>query len=168
VLLLLGFPFVLFALNALVHQALRLFGVTFKVQKVVILCVVAGNIPMLGAAWWCSLRYLMNDPAELAFGALFAVIVYNALGVFYFQCFNLSETSLHIHALTGIFLGHEMSPQKEAEYDAAAMVAVRLDRLVELGQARKLGDRYFASGRSFLFASKLFDFWRLLINCRGG
>lgn len=167
VLLLASTPFWVLALNMLVHRLLKLLAVPFNVQKTAFLCVVAGNIPMFLAVWWLALSHLTGDPVELVFGAVFALIVYNMLGVFYFQCFNLSETSLHIHALTSIYLGQEQAPQAEAEYDAASMVAVRLDRLLELGQVRKEGDKYFSTGRSFLFAARLFDFWRLLIRCHG-
>lgn len=171
VLVLLASPFVMFVLNIALHQTLRHLRMPFVAQKTVMFCALAGNAPVLAAAWWFSLRHVA-DPVELVCGWLFALCVHNAFGCFYFQCFNLSETSLHIHALSEVHLGIEVDEGRNAAEELATgtaeAVAVRLNRLVELGQARREGDRYLATGGIFLYVSKLFDFWRWLIGCSVG
>lgn len=164
-LVLLASPLVVLALNVAVHRLLRAAGRPFVAQKTVFFCAVGANVPVLAAAWWLALRHVA-DPVELAFGWLFALGLHNALACFYYQCFSLSETSLHIHALTEVYLGHQPKPQPEQGLDEA--VSVRLDRLVELGQARVAGGRYVSCGGIFLYVARLFDFWRWLIGCGGG
>lgn len=163
-LVLLASPLVVLALNVAVHWLLRASGKPFVAQKTVFFCAVGANIPVLATAWLLALRQI-SDPVELAFGWLFALALHNALACFYYQCFSLSETSLHIHALTEVHLGHQPQPQPEQGLDEA--VSVRLDRLVELGQARLVEGRYVSSGGIFLHVAKLFELWRWLIGCGG-
>ncbi|PKN06781.1 MAG: hypothetical protein CVU73_15435 [Deltaproteobacteria bacterium HGW-Deltaproteobacteria-8] len=176
VLVLLASPLAVFALNILVHALFRAFGMPFVAQKTVFLCALAGNVPVFAAAWWFSLRHVA-DPLELAFGLAFVFCLHNALGCFYYQCFSLSETSLHIHALTEVYLGRNrdetpgagvntgVQASKEVALEADEAVAVRLNRLLELGQVCKDGNRYLLTGGIFLHVSRLFDFWRWLIGC---
>lgn len=176
VLVLLASPLAVFALNILVHALYRALGRPFVAQKTVFLCALAGNVPVFAAAWWFSLRHLA-DPLELAFGLAFVFCLHNALGCFYYQCFSLSETSLHIHALTEVYLGRtrDEAPGAGLSKDVQATggealeadeaVAIRLNRLLELGQVRRDGDRYLLTGGIFLHVSRLFDFWRWLIGC---
>lgn len=165
ILVLLASPLTVLALNVAAHWTLRALGRPFVAQKTVFFCAIGANIPVLAAAWGLALRHLA-DPVELAFGWLFALALHNALACFYYQCFSLSETSLHIHALTEVYLGRQPQPQPEQGLDEA--VSVRLDRLVELGQARLVDGRYVSSGGIFLHVARLFDLWRWLIGCGGG
>lgn len=163
-LVLLASPLGVFVLNMAAHRVLRALDRPIVPQKTVFFCAVGANVPALGAAWWLALRHL-SDAVELTFGWLFAICLYNALACFYYQCFSLSETSLHIHTLTEVYLGRE---SKSLENDLDEAVAVRLRRLLELGQARLENGRYVSCGGIFLHVAKLFDLWRALLGCGGG
>jgi len=167
-LVLLASPLLVFAINIAVHQVYRLLGRPIMPQKTVLFCALWANVPVLAAAWWLALRHVA-DPVELAFGLGFALCLHNALGCFYYQCFALSENSLHIHALVKVHLGQGGEAEAEAAVDPHAetgeAMAVRLVRLVELGQIREEGGRYYSTGGVFLVVARLFDFWRALLGC---
>lgn len=172
-LVLLASPVLVFAINIAVHHIYRRLGRAIMPQRTVLFCALWANVPVLAGAWLLAICR-MEGGAEQALGMAFALCLHNVLGCFYYQCFALSENSLHIHALVKVHLGAGAEMDAEADAERRAMdahaetgeaMAVRLVRLVELGQIREENGRYYSTGGVFLVVARLFDFWRALLGC---
>jgi len=83
---------------------------------------------------------------------LFVPLITGLLAHLYFQIFNLSETARRIRILIHLKLGRPTEPENDI---TRKMISVRLERLVGLGQLRKIQDRYFAKQSWLLFVARM-------------
>ena len=109
-------------------------------------------------AWVFYLRHLPLQ--EAAFGCLYGTLVYGGLAFSYFQFFAMTETARRIRILREL---HDKGPltrnQLAASYGAEQMLTIRLNRMVELGQLEKEGDRFKVKGRLLLYVARITSAW---------
>ena len=129
-------------------------------QLVTLGCVLAGNLPLLGISLVSSRAEVWLDSKPLA-RAFYFLIVYNALGYSYFHLFNMSETARRVRILCEIDeSGGLNSTELAGRYGAGDMIAVRLERLVAIGQLLRQGDRYVSKNSWLYYSALVVAEWR--------
>jgi hypothetical protein len=119
-------------------------------QKLVMLCILLFNVPLLAILSW--LLWGQLDAATV----IYALLVYNAFGYCYFHFFNLSETARRVKIVIGVRNGNVRNLQDLQEhYDYHNTIAVRLQRLVALGEIRGSADGVYRLRRYVLYAISL-------------
>lgn len=119
-------------------------------QKLVMLCSLLFNLPLLLTLW-----LLFRERLD-AMTILYVLLVYNAFGYCYFHFFNLSETARRVKIVIGIRKGSVRKTRDlEEHYDYHNTIAVRLQRLEALGEIRRNGDGTFRLRRHILYAASL-------------
>jgi len=100
-----------------------------------------------------------------AAAAIYVVATYGALSLLYLDVVNIAETSLHMHLLLEVSWNDRLSLQRLIDkYGPAHMVGERLERLIALGQVRRVGDRYYLGGnRSALRIAYVVDICRRVL-----
>jgi hypothetical protein len=105
-------------------------------------------------------RDLLEKPVEAVYG----VVVYTCVAYSYFHLFNMSETARRIRILSEIYRsGSLTADQLSRLYDAAAVLGMRLDRLLATRQLVRRADRFVNAGRSFYAVACLIRAWRLVL-----
>jgi len=128
-------------------------------QVVVVLCAVAGNIPLGALVWFFYLRGL-SSTVSIITGIIYFLLTYNALAYSTFHIFNMSDTARRIKILGVIKTSGKVKVSGlRLSYDAGEMLANRIDRLIGLGQIRKSGDRYILNSHLLYYAAKSINFW---------
>lgn len=122
------------------------------------------NAPILagaGAIAWLEAR----PPAEAVSMLIFCGIVYNGMAYAYFHVFNMSETARRIRILLHVLIHNDVNAGNlRDDYSPRDMVAVRLDRLEQMGQvARGPDGGYRIAGRVLLSAARVIRFWRRML-----
>ncbi len=120
--------------------------------------IVAYSLFLLGERLWMF-------PAEALSCLAFIVLTLGGFSYTYFATFAISEVSLHMHIMLMLLVNGSLSATAIKEkYNKRYMLEERLDRLVELGQITLDNDGvYHLKGRKFLYGSKIFDVWKLLL-----
>ena len=132
-------------------------------QLVAIGCVLTGNLPLLGilllsprAESWLDSRALTK--------VFYFLIVYNALGYSYFHLFNMSETARRIRILCEIDeFGALDFTELAGRYGGREMIAVRLERLVAMGQLVRQGDKYLSKNSWLYYSALVVVEWKRLL-----
>ena len=110
-------------------------------------------------AWKIRLRFVAGTE-EFLWDATYGAIVFTALAFSYFQLFAMTETSRRTRILRELYLRGSMTLKEfQLEYGPAAMLSVRLQRMVTLGQLRRWGARYQVKGRHLLWVGKIMSAW---------
>jgi hypothetical protein len=121
-------------------------------------------IVVLAAGWRLVLQPRLGQPLELVAALAYIGIAYVPMALIYVNVINIAETSLHMHTLLEVAWAGGLSADALcAKYDAAHMMAARLDRLTSLGQIRTDGARYFLDGRFVLYFANAIVFWHHVI-----
>jgi hypothetical protein len=126
--------------------------------------ILLSNAPVLAGAAviaWHEARPPMETASMLAFGG----IVYNGIAYAYFHVFNMSETARRIRILLHVLMHGMMDADSlRSDYSPRDMVAVRLDRLEQMGQvARGPDGGYRIAGGVLLSAARAIRIWRLML-----
>lgn len=104
---------------------------------------------------------------SLGFGAAdiaFNLIIYSIAGYVFFHFVNLGETGRRVRLLWEIYEAGSISEEELcARYDAAAIVDVRLHRLVNNGQAVFRNGRYYVDKPSILAMAKVITLLKTLV-----
>ena len=137
-------------------------------QFICVISVLFGNAPFFLLLWLLSFKgYGINaDGPAVNFlsSSLYALIVYNLMGYAYFHVYNMSETARRVRILYDIYSkGSLTKADIEKIYNKGDMVAVRIERLLALGQIKKENDAYLLDGRFLYYAALLLAFWSRLI-----
>ncbi|MDT8448145.1 MAG: hypothetical protein RRB13_14730 [bacterium] len=131
-------------------------------QNVVLLAILAGNLPFLALSVWCL--WPMRPQLLLPLLA-YLLVVYQGFGYAYFHFYNMSETARRIRLLILIYQGRlKRSEEAASAYSPEEMVRNRLGRLTAMGQLtqNEVG-RYVAKGGILLFAAKMIAAYRQLL-----
>lgn len=135
-------------------RAARAAGLKAPAQGMTILAVLAGLPLALAACWHWSWTGLPRE--WLGPSAAYAGLVYLSFGYAYFHLYNMSETARRIRVLADFRRKGAMRAEDLAlDYSSDHMLAVRLQRLVDLGQLRREGERYRIRGGALLFCARL-------------
>lgn len=126
--------------------------------------ILVSNTPVLAGAGiiaWFEARVLVEAMSMLAFTG----IVYNGIAYAYFHVFNMSETARRIRILLHVLIHNDVNAGNlRDDYSPCDMVAVRLDRLEQMGQvARGPDGGYRIAGRVLLSAARVIRIWRLML-----
>jgi hypothetical protein len=157
-------PLGVFLLHIVIHRATRWLKLTWSGQATALISILLGNLPVLSLAWYFTLSQWVENPLSLVSGLVYILIVHNVLGILYFDAFNISETSLHMHILLEIAWAGKLSQKTLQErYSAENMIRTRLERMIALGQIQVKNERYYLIDRSVLRLSKLFTLWRTIL-----
>lgn len=133
-------------------------------QLICIVCSLIGNIPMAILLWYGALIDLTNSPNELVSAAIYAAIVYNALGYCYFHLFNMSETARRVRVLSEINSAGKLTTQEIMSiYDIGDMFDVRINRLLSMKQISQIGDRYVLRRHLLFYTAKIVSLWAHLL-----
>ena len=161
-------PALVFALHWGVSWSFRLFQLRHSPLAVAAFVTFAGGfVVMIAIAWGVYLRELTGK--ELLWSSFYGLIVYHNLALCYFQLFGMTETARRIHILSKLYLdGPTSVAELQSEYGGARMLAVRLERLVDLQQLKKAGDRYIVRGYFFLLVAKIMAAWAKLLGFSQG
>ncbi|MBI3548164.1 MAG: hypothetical protein HY078_03825 [Elusimicrobia bacterium] len=157
-LLLSGSPLVAFALHAGLSRALRRFAPQSAYQGVAGLAVLLGYPALLLLAWgfvFSRVRFETPPIAALVYGAF----VYSGLAFAYVQVYNMSETSRRIHILTRLSKGPASAAEFSEKYSPERQLAIRLERLVSLGQIRLEDGRYALASKPLWLIARAMDGW---------
>jgi hypothetical protein len=101
-------------------------------QKLALACIVTFNLPLFAALAW-----LLGEKLDVA-SVVYALLVYNGAGYFYFHFFNMSETARRVKLVVGIRKGNVRKLQDvQGHYDYHNTLAVRLERLEALGEVAR-------------------------------
>jgi hypothetical protein len=147
----------------LTHAALSRLFPSGAVQLVAAAAGLAGAGPTAlltcSAASLCP-RAIPEKPVE----AIYGVVVYACVAYSYFHLFNMSETARRIRILSEIYrAGSLNAAQLSSLYDGAAVLGMRLDRLLATRQLARRADRFVNVGRGFYVAARLIRAWRLVL-----
>ena len=137
-------------------------------QFICIIAVLFGNLPFFALLWTVSFNLYASGEFSQAIRFFpsfsYALIAYNLIGYTYFHIFNMSETARRVFILYGIYsLGSLTKSDIEKIYPIGNMVAIRVERLLGLGQIRKESGAYLLDGRLLYYAAVLIAFWSRLI-----
>lgn len=126
--------------------------------------ILMSNVPALAGAAviaWHEAR----PPVETVPMLVFSGIVYNGIAYAYFHVFNMSETARRIRILLHVLIHNDVNAGNlRDDYSPRDMVAVRLDRLEQMGQvARGTDGGYRIAGRVLLSAARVIRFWRRML-----
>ena len=95
---------------------------------------------------------------------LYSFIVYNSLAYCYFHFFNMSETARRIRILTEIKKKSSVASNELTNfYKSDFMIKTRLERLINLGQVRLIGNKYVLSAKILYLASIIVYNWRKIL-----
>jgi len=134
----------------------NIFKLKISNQNTMIFCELIMNIPVI------YFVYLLNNNF---LAIVYGFIVYNLLGYSYFHVFNISETARRIKILTEIKKNGALSQEELTKYyESDFMVKIRLQRLTELNQIKKIGEKYFIKGRILLFGAIMVNFLKKVLN----
>ena len=97
----------------------------------------------------------------LLLNTAYVVVVSFGLGMCYFNVFALSETALRIRLLLESYVAEKqgrstVSPGTLRDYDASALIDVRIDRLLAMGAAREHEGKILAVSLPLIWTSKFF------------
>jgi hypothetical protein len=158
-------PGVVFVVNALLGQTLRLcFRRQAPPQFVALAAAAIGFMPVAWLAWIFSLRHITDTNADIVSGFVYLALAHGGFSFCYFNVLNASETSLHVHILTEIFLERRLDPRELSKrYSASEMVHARIERMIALGQLRE-EDGFFVSGnRTLVTVGRVINTWRKVL-----
>lgn len=137
-------------------------------QFICLRAVLFANVPFAALLWMIFLN--ANDagtaPGVITYlpSFIYAFIVFNLIGYTYFHIYNMSETARRVRILYDIYSkGHLTRPDIGNIYNKGDMVAVRIERLLGLGQIKEVGGAYYLDGRLLFYAAVVLAFWSRLI-----
>jgi hypothetical protein len=163
-LLFLASPLAVCIVQAAFTRLIRLLGLSFAPQLMVLGAVLLGNVPMVWLTWKLIFAQLLGDWPAVASGVALVLLTYNALGFCYFSLLNLSETSLHVHILTDLLLSGPMpADELAARYGIREMIHARIERMIALGQLRGQGGLFVVNSRGLLAVGRVIQVWRKLL-----
>jgi hypothetical protein len=148
-------PLGVFLLHIVIYRASRWLKLKWSGQATALISILLGNLPVLSLAWVFTLSQWVENPLSLVSGLVYTLIVHNVLGILYFDAFNISETSLHMHILLEIAWAGKLSQKTLQERYS--------ERMIALGQIQVKNERYYLIDRSVLRLSKLFTLWRTML-----
>lgn len=157
-------PLGVFLLHIIIYRGSTWLKLNLSGQATALMSILLGNVPVLLLGWYFALSHWLEDPLALVSGVVYVVIVHNVLGLLYFDVFNISETSLHMHILLEIAWAGKLSQATLKErYSAENMIRTRLERMTALGQIELKNEHYYLVDRSVLRLAKLFTIWRTIL-----
>lgn len=137
-------------------------------QLICLSSVLFANVPFF--ALLCALFFYPHAAGEFPLAIisvpsfLYAFIVFNLIGYTYFHFYNMSETARRIRILYDIYSkGSLKKSDIENIYHKSDMVEIRLERLLGLGQIKKIDGAYHLDGRVLYYCAVLLAFWSGLI-----
>lgn len=152
----------------LTHVALSRVCPRSPVQLVAVAAGLAGAAPTVllicAVASLCP-RAIPEKLVEAVYGfSVYACVAYS-----YFHVFNMSETARRIRILSEIYLAGSLdAAQLSRLYDGAAILEMRLDRLLATRQLGRRDDRFVSVGRGFYVVACLIRAWRLVLGFEQG
>jgi FkbM family methyltransferase len=155
--LLLFSPALILIMHVISSRTARYFKWQVSAQKLALVCIVLGNIPMGLLEWSLVLRYL--DLAGQIWGAAYCILTYNAIGHIYFHLFNMTETSIRVRLIREIAVQEQTIDEVIDRYNPSNSVGVRLQRLQDIGVVKKTGDRYFLQTRWLYYVGVVCRAW---------
>ena len=137
-------------------------------QFICLRAVLCANIPFAALLWMIFLNAYGAGAAPSVISYLpsfiYALIVFNLIGYTYFHIYNMSETARRVRILYDIYSkGHLTRSDIGNIYSKGEMVAVRMERLLGLGQIKEVGGAYHLDGRLLYHAALVLAFWSRLI-----
>jgi hypothetical protein len=164
--LLIASPLGICTLHAIISRIIFRIRPNWGAPQIIALgTIFVGNLPILWLAWDLTLKRVCVGAIDSACGVVYVLLTYNALGFWYFNILNLSETSLHVHILMELLIeGTIPSKQLATRYSAKEMVNTRIERMIALGQLAEQGERYVLSGNDVLLTvGKMIHTWRRIL-----
>ena len=153
-----------FLTQLIIVRALGRFKEKALRQKGAIISILIGFIPTGGLFFlWAVLSGNSSVPG-LFWSGIFLFSVYTLIAYVYFHIFNMSETARRIRILAESHrAGKIIKSEIVQNYTAEQMIAIRVDRLVALGEIKLRDERYSIARGWLLFpASLVFGFRRFL------
>jgi hypothetical protein len=127
-------------------------------------CVLFGNIPMGLLLGYFVLGGAAAQNVGVLPAVLYALVAYNALGYCYFHTYNMSETGRRVRILYELYRSGGLgAPEIASLYDVEDMLAVRIERLLSMGQVKVQNGRYVLDGLMLYYAARIMAFWGELI-----
>lgn len=161
-------PILILFFHILFSRLAHIIKINRPPQLICIMSAVFANGPFFALMWIFTFNLYRPDELVPAISSmpslLYAFIVFNLMGYTYFHIFNMSETARRVRILYDIYTrGSITKVDIEKSYHKEDMVAVRLQRLLGLGQIRKVNGAYFLDRRLLYYAAILLAFWSRLI-----
>lgn len=152
----------IFPLHIILNRFLLLFNIRLSPHTGVLLTILAGNIITQYAIWKLVLLYLISQANFVLWYFVYSLIVYNSFAFLYFFFLTTTETSIHFHIISQIFLhdGKISRGSFREKYNDDLMMQARLERLIDLGQIKESNNKYYIKGKFFLFIANVLSIWR--------
>ncbi len=141
-------------LRRMTHKNLA-FSPQLIVMKYAILC----NLPMfLGALFLIKNSNIKTmDAVNTAF---YCLIVYNCLAYTYCHFFNMGDTGRRIRILYELNIAGRLKyDDLENKYGVKNILEARLKRLVDMGQVKKLNDKFFIESKFLYYIGSIVLKW---------
>lgn len=159
--LLLFSPVLILVLHIVTSRTVRYFKWQAPTQKLALVCIVLGNFPMGLLVWFFVLRHL--DLVDQFWGAVYCILVYNALGHVYFHLFNMTETSIRVRLLREIDVQEQTIEEVIGRYDPSNSVGVRMQRLEDIGVVKQSNGRYYLQTQWLYYVGIVCRAWGFLL-----
>ena len=143
-----------FVIHVFLSRTCRLFTDPVARQKGAILsCLLGLGLVLAALITWVNLNGL-SRASDNWWSIVFTIGVYLLWSYVYFHFFNMSETARRIR----ILLGDPQPPtlkriDSNQSYTCDKMIKIRLQRLVSLGELRKIDNKYLTGKRILVFPS---------------
>ena len=155
-------PALILALHIITSRIAGYFKRQVSAQKLALVCIVLGNLPLGLLEWFLVLRYL--DLAGQLWGAAYCILTYNAIGHVYFHLFNMTETSIRVRLLREIAVQEQTIDEVIDRYNPSNSVGVRLQRLQDIGVVKQSGGRYFLQSQWLYYVGIVCRAWGVLLS----
>ncbi len=133
-------------------------------QLVAIRMLLFSYIPFSLLAWFGALNSSAPASQERLWGIFYFIAVYSCIAYAYFHVFNMSETARRVRILHEIDKAGALSAEHIiAVYGTTDILSVRLERLISLGEMKKVDGRYYLTGKILHLAASLVMLWRSIL-----
>jgi len=168
ILILLASIIALFPTHVLLNRFLLLFKIRLSPHVGVLFAILAGNIITQSFLWKFVLLNTLSQTSFVIWAFIYSIIVYNSFGFLYFFFLTTTETSIHYHIITEVFLaGKDLTEEKfNQKYNDNTMMNVRLERLIDMGQVQEINGKYYDKGGFFLLVIKSVELWRAFLGIK--
>lgn len=152
-------PLSVFLLHVLLSRLTLMTGTSVSPQLTTVYAILAGY-PVHGILSWILGLSGVQPRSELWIAGAYGFVVYTCLSYSYFHLFNMTETARRYRVLMELNAHGPMTlHQIEEKYKPQDMLKVRLERLVQTGQIKRVDDRYALKGRLLFRAALVVRAW---------
>lgn len=158
-------PMAGFAVNALLQIGVLRWSRRLTLLKSVYVGFFCGLLIVIGVDWFCIWSHAEHPAMAFSAISMVNILIYGVLGYNYFHFINMGETARRIRMIRELHESPEGLTSSEIldRYNAAEVIAVRMQRLIQNGQVLEKDGRYFIGNPALLKISQGVVFFKWLL-----